>query len=62
MAAREAAAVVLRLIDNDVELVADLLGVSAEEREREAKPVTAARAKEASSLRGPGLRTGRRPG
>ncbi|NJQ04864.1 hypothetical protein [Streptomyces lonarensis] len=45
-AAREAAAVVLRLFDNDAELVAELLGVPAEELEREAKPVTAARAKE----------------
>lgn len=46
VAAREAAAVVLRLFDNDADLVADLLGVPAEELEREAKPVTAARAKE----------------
>ncbi|MFF9346626.1 hypothetical protein [Streptomyces sp. NPDC014734] len=45
IAAREAAAVALRLFDNDAELVADLLGVPAEELEREAKPVTAARAK-----------------
>ncbi|MEU9775253.1 hypothetical protein [Streptomyces sp. NPDC047968] len=44
--AREAAAVVLRLFDNDAELVSELLGVPAEELEREAKPVTAARAKE----------------
>ncbi|MFJ3710335.1 hypothetical protein [Streptomyces sp. NPDC090053] len=43
--AREAAAVVLRLFDNDAELVSELLGVPAEELEREAKPVTAARAK-----------------
>ncbi|WP_143608587.1 hypothetical protein [Streptomyces sp. CB03234] len=46
VAAREAAAVALRLFDNDAELVAELLGVPAEELEREAKPVTAARAKE----------------
>ncbi len=46
IAAREAAAVALRLFDNDTELVAKLLGVPAEELEREAKPVTAARAKE----------------
>ncbi|MFJ4800164.1 hypothetical protein [Streptomyces murinus] len=45
LAAREAAAVVLRLFDNDGDLVAELLGVPAEELEREAKPVTAARAK-----------------
>ncbi|MYT99969.1 MULTISPECIES: hypothetical protein [unclassified Streptomyces] len=44
--AREAAAVVLRLFDNDAELVSELLGVPAEELEREAKPVTAARAKQ----------------
>lgn len=44
--AREAAAVVLRLFNNDAELVSELLGVPAEELEREAKPVTAARAKE----------------
>jgi hypothetical protein len=46
IAAREAAAVALRLFDNDADLVAELLGVPAEELEREAKPVTAARAKE----------------
>ncbi|MFD6468692.1 hypothetical protein [Streptomyces goshikiensis] len=46
VAAREAAAAALRLFNNDAELVAQLLGVSAEELEREAKPVTAARAKE----------------
>lgn len=46
IAAREAAAVALRLFDNDAELVAELLGMPAEELEREAKPVTAARAKE----------------
>ncbi|MFF3153266.1 hypothetical protein [Streptomyces sp. NPDC057910] len=46
VAAREAAAAALRLFGNDVELVAELLGVPAEELEREAKPVTAARAKE----------------
>ncbi|MFF3015864.1 hypothetical protein [Streptomyces sp. NPDC057939] len=46
VAAREAAAAVLRLFNNDAELVAQLLGVEAEELEREAKPVTAARAKE----------------
>ncbi|WP_411143138.1 hypothetical protein [Streptomyces sp. x-80] len=46
IAAREAAAAVLRLFGNDAELVAELLGVPAEELEREAKPVTAARAKE----------------
>ncbi|MCH0566149.1 hypothetical protein [Streptomyces sp. MUM 2J] len=46
VAAREAAAVVLRLFDNDAELVSELLGVPADELEREAKPVTAARAKE----------------
>ncbi|MGX2994926.1 hypothetical protein JNUCC64_11600 [Streptomyces sp. JNUCC 64] len=46
VAAREAAAAVLRLFNNDAELVAQLLGVTAEELEREAKPVTAARAKE----------------
>ncbi|MEW1674846.1 hypothetical protein AB0O47_16590 [Streptomyces noursei] len=44
--AREAAAVVLRLFDNDAELVSELLGIPAEALEREAKPVTAARAKE----------------
>ncbi|MER7035336.1 hypothetical protein, partial [Streptomyces albidoflavus] len=44
LTAREAAAVVLRLFDNDAELVSELLGVPAEELEREAKPVTAARA------------------
>ncbi|RXS66150.1 hypothetical protein EST92_29055 [Streptomyces sp. TM32] len=46
LAAREAAAAALRLFDNDAELVAELLGISAEELERDAKPVTAARAKE----------------
>jgi hypothetical protein len=46
VAAREAAAAALRLFDNDADLVADLLGIPAEELEREAKPVTAARAKE----------------
>ena len=46
LAAREAAAVALRLFDNDAELVSGLLGFPAEELEREAKPVTAARAKE----------------
>ncbi|MEE1798533.1 hypothetical protein PUR57_07555 [Streptomyces sp. JV176] len=46
IAAREAAAVALRLFDNDAELVSELLSVPAEELEREAKPVTAARAKE----------------
>ncbi|MFI0818245.1 hypothetical protein ACH4TX_16065 [Streptomyces sp. NPDC021098] len=46
LVAREAAAVALRLFDNDAELVSGLLGVPAEELEREAKPVTAARAKE----------------
>ncbi|MEV3853018.1 hypothetical protein AB0J38_01685 [Streptomyces sp. NPDC050095] len=46
VAAREAAAAALRLFGNDAELVAELLGVPAEELEREAKPVTAARAKE----------------
>ncbi|MCX4804515.1 hypothetical protein ACFWWM_16375 [Streptomyces sp. NPDC058682] len=46
MTAREAAAVALRLFDHDAELVAELLGVPVEELEREAKPVTAARAKE----------------
>lgn len=46
IAAREAVAVALRLFDNDTELVSELLGVPAEELEREAKPVTAARAKE----------------
>ncbi|MET9148646.1 hypothetical protein [Streptomyces sp. NPDC004042] len=52
VAAREAAAVALRLFDNDAVLLAELLGVPAEELEREAKPVTAARAKEAiESLR-----------
>ncbi|MFE4536584.1 hypothetical protein ACFRKB_16115 [Streptomyces scopuliridis] len=44
--ARETAAVVLRLFDNDAKLVSELLDVPAEELEREAKPVTAARAKE----------------
>lgn len=44
--AREAAAAALRLYDNDAELLAGLLDVPAEELEREAKPVTAARAKE----------------
>ncbi|MFD5068971.1 hypothetical protein ACFWNC_13710 [Streptomyces sp. NPDC058369] len=47
VAAREATAVALRLFDNDAALVSELLGVPAEELEREAKPVTAARAKEA---------------
>ncbi|MFI1964582.1 hypothetical protein ACH429_10745 [Streptomyces pathocidini] len=46
VAAREAAAAALRLFGNDVELVAELLGVPTEELERDAKPVTAARAKE----------------
>ncbi|MFC7928616.1 hypothetical protein [Streptomyces cinereoruber] len=46
IAAREAAAAALRLFDHDSALVSDLLGVPAEELEREAKPVTAARAKE----------------
>lgn len=46
VAAREAAAAALRLFNNDAELVAQLLGVTAEELERDAKPVTAARAKE----------------
>ncbi|KUO04834.1 hypothetical protein [Streptomyces caeruleatus] len=46
VAAREAAAVVLRLFDNDTDLVAGLLGVPAEELECAAKPGTAARAKE----------------
>ncbi|MGW7292881.1 hypothetical protein ACWGIB_10900 [Streptomyces xiamenensis] len=50
VAAREAAAVALRLFDNDADLVAELLGVPAEELEREAKPVTAARAKEIIEL------------
>ncbi|MFF0629533.1 hypothetical protein [Streptomyces sp. NPDC004296] len=36
----------MRLFDNDAEVVAELLEVPAEELEREAKPVTAARAKE----------------
>ncbi|MEU9708689.1 hypothetical protein AB0E21_08785 [Streptomyces sp. NPDC047967] len=45
VATREAAAVALRLFDNNAELVSGLLGVPAEELEREAKPVTAARAK-----------------
>ncbi|MDX3387547.1 hypothetical protein PV682_39810 [Streptomyces niveiscabiei] len=44
--AREATAAALRLYDQDSELVADLLGVPAEELERDAKAVTAARAKE----------------
>ncbi|MGA4842094.1 hypothetical protein [Streptomyces sp. G45] len=46
VAAREASAAALRLFGNDVELVAQLLGIPAEDLEREAKPVTAARAKE----------------
>ena len=46
VAAREAAAAALRLFDHDSELVSQLLDVPAEELEREAKPVTAARAKE----------------
>ncbi|WP_150493045.1 hypothetical protein [Streptomyces kanamyceticus] len=46
VSAREAAAAALRLFDNDARLVSGLLGVPAEELEREAKPVTAARAKE----------------
>ncbi|GAA1231056.1 hypothetical protein GCM10009665_21820 [Kitasatospora nipponensis] len=46
VAAREAAAAALRLFDNDAELVAQLIGATAEELERDAKPVTAARAKE----------------
>jgi len=44
--ARESTAAVLRLYDQDSELVAELLGVPAEELERDAKTVTAARAKE----------------
>ncbi|MCZ4122375.1 hypothetical protein [Streptomyces sp. H39-S7] len=44
IAAREAAAAVLRLFDNDADLVAELLSKSAEDLERDAKPVTAARA------------------
>lgn len=46
IAAREAVAASLRLFDGDTQLVSELLGVPAEELEREAKPVTAARAKE----------------
>ncbi|QHC26401.1 hypothetical protein [Streptomyces sp. GS7] len=46
LAAREAVAAALRLFDNNVELVSELLEVPTEELEREAKPVTAARAKE----------------
>lgn len=46
VAAREAAAAALRIFGNDAALVAELLGVSAEDLERDAKPVTAARAKE----------------
>ncbi|MCC3767284.1 hypothetical protein [Streptomyces sp. UNOC14_S4] len=46
IAAREAAAAALRLFDHDSQLVSQLLGVPADELEREAKPVTAARAKE----------------
>ncbi|GAA3162529.1 hypothetical protein GCM10017688_06050 [Streptomyces ramulosus] len=46
LAAREAVAAVLRLFDNDVTVIAGLLDVPADELEREAKPVTAARAKE----------------
>lgn len=44
--ARESTAAVLRLYDQDSELVAELLDVPAEELERDAKAVTAARAKE----------------
>lgn len=44
--AREATAAALRLYDQDAELVAELLGVPADELERDAKAVTAARAKE----------------
>ncbi|MFD7991659.1 hypothetical protein [Streptomyces mexicanus] len=52
LAAREAVAAALRLFDNDAELVSELLEVPVEELEREAKPVTAARAKEViASLR-----------
>ncbi|MFD6417043.1 hypothetical protein [Streptomyces sp. NPDC060194] len=47
VAAREATAVALRLFGNDAALVSELLGVPTEELEREAKSVTAARAKEA---------------
>ncbi|MFF7166939.1 hypothetical protein ACFZBP_37100 [Streptomyces sp. NPDC008086] len=66
VAAREAAAVALRLFNNDAELVAELVGVPAEELEREAKPVTAARAKEViETLRAraerPGARRTRTP-
>lgn len=46
VAAREAAAAALRLFDNDAKLVAELLGITAEDLERDAKPVTAGRAKE----------------
>ncbi|MFE4635490.1 hypothetical protein ACFRJ1_19245 [Streptomyces sp. NPDC056773] len=46
LASREAIAATLRLFGNDAELVAGLLDIPAEELEREAKPVTAARAKE----------------
>ncbi|MGW3163269.1 hypothetical protein ACWC9Q_10340 [Streptomyces sp. NPDC001142] len=46
VASREAAAAALRLFDNNADLLGDLLGMPAEELEREAKPVTAARAKE----------------
>lgn len=46
IAAREATAAALRLFGNDADLVAELLGIPAEDLEREAKPVTAARAKQ----------------
>ncbi|ATM24859.1 hypothetical protein SMD44_p20076 (plasmid) [Streptomyces alboflavus] len=58
-AAREAAAAALRLFGNDSELVGQLLGIPAEDLEREAKPVTAARAKEV--IEGLRVRAGRRP-
>lgn len=44
--AREAVAAALRLFDGDVQLVSELLGVPTEELEKEARAVTAARAKE----------------
>lgn len=46
MTAREAVAAALRLFDNDAVLLAELLEVPAEDLEREARAVTAARAKE----------------
>ncbi|MFE6737510.1 hypothetical protein [Streptomyces tubercidicus] len=50
LAAREAVAAALRLFDNDIELVSQLLEVPTDELEREAKPISAARAKEVMTV------------